>query len=282
MEGTDSKDLNFLCQLTGLHFADLSDSLDYHELPRAEKAQNAILLFIRHPTIRLGHLHTIPLTLVLTPSHLISISPVPSLLVQEITSQKGWSSEEDLYSPSKLLVQIIKRVLQEFNIQIRQVRNSVMTQSKEMHAVDAEDIFSLTEHEEILNQYLSSLHPLSLALEWLSKQTVPSFHSQAQKEIDDMLNAVKQAQEISSILIKNIRSLRDSYQIIFANKLTKTIKLLTGLTILFSIPTMIASIYGMNVKLPLAENSEAFSLLIIAMVILSVICGYWFYRKKWI
>ncbi|MBM3199063.1 MAG: hypothetical protein FJZ58_07435 [Chlamydiae bacterium] len=281
MDGTDLKDLQFLCDLTHLHPADLSDSLDYHELPRMENLQDALLLFIRHPVQQLGHLHTVPLTLVLTPHHLISIAPIASSLMQDMLRKIDVESQS-VYKSSKLFIQIIKRILQEFNAQIRKVRNTVMTQNKEMHAVDSDDIFSLTEHEEILNQYLSSLSPLSVSLEMLMKQTIPLFHPKALKEIDDIINGIRQAQELCMILIKNIRSLRDSYQIIFTNKLTRTIKLLTGLTILFSIPTMIASVYGMNVKLPLADDPGAFSFLMIAMVLFSLLCGYLFYHKKWI
>ena len=49
--------------------------------------------------------------------------------------------------------------------------------------------------------------------------------------------------------LKSIRSLCEAYQIIFTNNLHKTIKLLTTLTIILSIPTMISSVYGMIVML---------------------------------
>ncbi len=75
-------------------------------------------------------------------------------------------------------------------------------------------------------------------------------------------------------------SLRDAYQVIFANSLAKTIKLLTALTIVFTIPNIVASIYGMNVKLPFAEAPGAFSIIMAIMIALSCLCGYWFYRKK--
>lgn len=280
MEGTSSEDLQFLCSFTNLHPTDLSDALDYHELPRIEILHNILLLFVRYPITQMGHLHTIPLTFALTSHLLISISPIASPLLQEVIQKPPLFS--DGYKPSKFLMYIVKRILQEFNIQIRRVRNSVMTQNKEMNAVDGDDIFALTEHEEILNQYLSSLHPLYLSLTTFSAKQMPFLHEKADKEIDDVLNAVKQAQELCSILVKNIRSLRDSYQIIFANKLTKTMRILTGLTILFSIPTMIATIYGMNVTLPIASNPQAFLVLCVIMILSSCFCGYLFYHKKWI
>ncbi len=278
LDGAGPEDLLFICELTGLHIADLSDALDHHELPRTEKIQNNTILFARCPIEKMGHLHTIPLTFLITPHYLITISPIKSVLLQEILLKKEPISS---CKPSKLFLLILRKITQDFNAQIRRVRNNVMTQGKEMQAVESEDIFALTENEEILNQFLSSLSPLNRALEQLLNHDQKIFHSKADKEIDDIYNSVRQSEELCSILIKNIRSLRDSYQIVFANKLTKTIKLLTALTIIFSIPTMIASIYGMNVKLPIMENVHAFTILIALMFAISVLCGYWFYRKKW-
>lgn len=277
-EGTVKADLQFICELTGLHMSDLSDTLDYYELPRLEKIHNHILFFTRHPIEQEGHLHTITLTIILTGSYFITISPTKAPLIQEILQSK---SPLPLCKPSEFLVQILLKIAHEFSSQIRKKRHSVMTQGKEMNAVDSEDIFLLTEYEEVLNQYLSSLDPLQTAVEDLEKFEMPSLHEKAPHEIDDILNSVKQSENLCTSLIKNIRSLRDSYQIIFANKLTRTIKLLTALTIIFSIPNMIASIYGMNVKLPFAEETYSFILLILAMFVTSALCGYWFYRKKW-
>lgn len=273
------QDLQSICQLTNLHLADISDSLDLHELPRMEKIQNYLIVFTRHPIEQVGHLHTIPLTILLSNSYSIIISPSKSALIKDLLQKKDLSS---LYTPSKFLVQILLKIAQEFSSQIKKARNTVMNQAKEMNAIESEDIFTLTEQEEVLNQYLSSLDPLQNAIENLSRTNFESFHEKAHYEIDDILNSIKQSKDLCNNLLKGIRNLRDSYQIVFANKLTKTIKLLTALTIIFSIPNMIASIYGMNVHLPLSTNAHAFSLLLVAMFLISILCGYWFYRKKWL
>ncbi len=283
-EMADSKDLQFICDLIKFQVSDLTDALDYHELPRVDLVQDCLIFFARYPTdpqneTSPGHLHTLPLTILLAPPYFITISPSKSPLIQEILQKKD--SIHLPYTPSKILLLILKRIANEFSAQIKRVRNSVMTQGKEMNAVDSEDIFRLTEQEEILNQYLSSLIHFNRSLDHLGKINNTLFHKKEHKELYETIISIKQSDNICSFLIKNIRSLRDSYQIIFANKLTRTIKLLTALTILFSVPTMIASIYGMNVSLPFASKEYAFSGLLIFMFISSLLCGYWFYRKKW-
>lgn len=148
--------------------------------------------------------------------------------------------------------------------------------------VESDDITTLTKNEENLNQYLSSLMPIRNVLEGITSGKFIHLQEKEKELMEDLLNSVKQSEELCSIVLKSIRSLRDSYQIIFANNLHKTIKLLTALTIILNIPTMIASIYGMNVNLPLAKSSSAFALVMSVTVIMSIIAFWIFRRKKWL
>jgi magnesium transporter len=272
-------DLHHICQLTGLELSDLQDSLDRYELPRIEKLGSSLLLHTRHPIEHEGHLHTMTLTIVLTPHYFITISPIHNHFIQAFVNKKSTFSSLQKF---EMLSHLLLRFIQEFTAQIRKARHNVMTQEKEMSRVDSEDISALTKYEEILNQYYSALGSIRAVLESIVQGRFSHVFSTEQSELDDVLNTVKQAEDLCNIVIKNIRSLRDSYQIIFANNLTKTIKLLTALTIIFSVPTMIASIYGMNVDLPIAHEPHAFSILMLIIICCSALCGYLFHRKKWL
>lgn len=278
VDNATSEDIEKICSLTRLHITDLLDSLDRYELPRLEIIQDKLLFFTRHPVEQESNLHTMPIAILITNDYLITISPSVSSLVHNLLENPPQSERIDA---SDFFIQILLKISQEFTTQIRQKRNIVMAQSKEMNSVDSEDIFNLTKQEETLNQYSSCLELFHTALEKANATKFPLLSEKCHGEIDDIINAVKQSENLCSSLLKNIRSLRDSYQIIFANKLTKTIKLLTALTIIFCIPNIVASIYGMNIKLPLADNIHAFFWLVLIMFIISTLCGYWFYRKKW-
>ena len=151
-----------------------------------------------------------------------------------------------------------------------------------MFYVDSKDITNLTINEEILNQYLSSLVPIRTVLESITSGRYTLLYEKDQDLLEDLLNASIQSEDLCSINLRSIRSLRDSYQIIFTNQLNKTIKLLTALTIILSIPTMIASLYGMNVDLPLAQQPHAFSIIVVLITLLSLVSLVIFQRKKWL
>jgi magnesium transporter len=58
-------------------------------------------------------------------------------------------------------------------------------------------------------------------------------------------------------------------------------KFLTSVTIILSVPTLIASLYGMNVRLPLEGNSHAFWAVIGISVLASLVLILIFIRKKY-
>ena len=280
-EETTTADLDQICQITGLEYSDLQDSLDRYEIPRIEKVDHHVLIFSRHPIeldIAVG-LYTATLTMILSPHYFITISPQRNHLIRNFIGKK---TKISTLQSSQLIINLLMRITQEFTSQIRKVRYNVLTQEKEMINVESEDISSLTRHEEILNQYLSTLEPMREVLEGITTGKYTVLYENEQELIEDLRNAVNQSENLCSIAVKTIRSLRDSYNIIFTNNLHKTIKLLTSLTIIFNIPTMIASLYGMNVELPLSQRTYSFLFILSMITVLSAVALIVFKRKKWL
>lgn len=279
VDEASSEELQQLSLWTGIDYATLADCLDKYEIPRVEKRADQLLVFTRYPTDQEVGLYTSTLTLIIAKEAFITVCPQRCLLIQNFIEQNPRLSTQQ---SSKLLLQLLMRISQEFTAQIRRVRYNVLSAEKEMIHVDSDDITALTKHEEILNQYLSAITPLRTALLGFSSGKWASFYEKEKEQIDDLLNAFLQSEELCSNVIKSIRSLRDAYQIIFTNNLHKTIKLLTALTIILSIPTMIASIYGMNVRLPLAQSSFAFVTVMCFTGVFSLFALWVFRRKGWL
>jgi magnesium transporter len=61
--------------------------------------------------------------------------------------------------------------------------------------------------------------------------------------------------------------------------LNNRIKTLTVLTILLTIPTVVSSLYGMNVALPLAENPYAFGA-VVGIILAAVLGMVWYFKKN--
>jgi len=279
VEDATTNDINQISKLIDLEYTDMYDCLDRYEIPRVERIDEHVLIFTRHPIEVEGGLYTTTFTIILTKDYFITICPQKSQLVENFISQKPKLTPSQ---KSKFLIYILLKITQEFTLQIKKIRTNVLKQEKKMSYVDSRDITSLTLNEEILNQYLSSLVPLRSVLESITSGRYTILYEKDQDLLEDLLNASIQSEDLCSINLRSIRSLRDSYQIIFTNQLNKTIKLLTALTIILSIPTMIASLYGMNVDLPFMHDKQAFAVIIIVIILISIISLLFFQRKKWL
>ncbi|MCY3973937.1 MAG: magnesium transporter CorA family protein [Simkaniaceae bacterium] len=279
VENATTNDINRISKLIDLEYTDLYDCLDRYEIPRIEKIGDHVLIFTRHPIEVEGGLYTTTFTIILTRDYFITLCPRTSHLIESFITHapKLIPSQKP-----RFLICLLLKIAQEFTLQIKKIRVSVLRQEKKMTSVDNKEITDLTLHEEVLNQYFSSLIPLRNVLESIASGRYTSLHEQDKDLLEDLLNASVQSEDLCSTNLRSIRSLRDSYQIIFTNRLNRTIKLLTALTIILSIPTMVASLYGMNVALPLANIKHAFSWIIAIIVVLSIVALLIFQRKKWL
>jgi magnesium transporter len=67
-----------------------------------------------------------------------------------------------------------------------------------------------------------------------------------------------------------------------SNNLNRVIRILTVLTVILAIPTLVGSLYGMNVKLPLGSVFHAFSIVVAISIIISMLAIMYFRKQKWL
>ncbi|MHB1380117.1 MAG: CorA family divalent cation transporter, partial [Desulfurivibrionaceae bacterium] len=65
-----------------------------------------------------------------------------------------------------------------------------------------------------------------------------------------------------------------------SNNLNQVMKLLASVTILLSIPTMIASFWGMNVGVPFLDQQVGFWYVLLCSMSLTGVAGYVLWKKR--
>ena len=274
-----AEDLAAIAELTGIEVQEFKDCLDRYELPRVEKLGDNTIVFIRHPSEVEHGLYTNTLTLVMTHSFVIAVSPDRSEIIEHLLEA---STTLGVTQRAKLILQVLHKVTQEYTSNIKKVRHAILDQEKKKRAIDNNSITVLTKNEEILNQYMTALIPMANTLSMISEGRLITLHEKDLAFLQDLMIGVKQSEDVCSVNIKSIRSLRDSYQIIFTNNVNQTIKLLTALTIIFHIPTITASLYGMNIKIPFQSSAGAFWIVMSIILVVSFIAVLLFRRNRWL
>jgi magnesium transporter len=99
--------------------------------------------------------------------------------------------------------------------------------------------------------------------------------------LDDVLIEIRQAIEMTGISNNILTQTVDAFGSIISNNLNVVVKLLTSMTIILTVPMLVASIYGMNVDLPFAQMQHAFWIVMGIALGLAGMVVYIFWKRDW-
>jgi magnesium transporter len=97
--------------------------------------------------------------------------------------------------------------------------------------------------------------------------------------LEDVEIELRQAEETTNIYSNILTGMMDAYASVISNNLNVIMKRLTSISIILMIPTLIASLYGMNVPNNLQENPFGFWIVLLISLMVSVF-GVFLFKKK--
>lgn len=96
--------------------------------------------------------------------------------------------------------------------------------------------------------------------------------------VEDVHIEMQQALNMVSIYSNILTGSMEAFGSIISNNLNLIMKRMTSITIILQVPTLIASLYGMNVSLPIDDKAWAFVAILLLSIALS--CAAFFVFKK--
>ena len=100
--------------------------------------------------------------------------------------------------------------------------------------------------------------------------------------VKDLLLNNEQSIEGCKATLKTIVNIREAYSTIMTNNLNRVMRVLTVLTTILAVPTLIASIYGMNINLPFNNSEFAFGGIMLFSIAISLILLLFFKYRRWL
>ena len=97
--------------------------------------------------------------------------------------------------------------------------------------------------------------------------------------IEDVNIEMTQARETTSIYANILESTMDTYQSIINNNMNNVMRTLTSVTIIMTLPMLIASFFGMNLINGMEDNRFGFAIALLISVCVSGAC-WWIFRHK--
>jgi magnesium transporter len=184
---------------------------------------------------------------------------------------------------TKFFLQLINAVTESYEKQLVQLRRGVHKDRAKLRKIGSKEIERFVTYEHKLNDMISALVPTSTALQQVTKTKggVIHLYEEDMEFMDDLLIDNNQLVDSARSVLRTIQNLRSATEAILASNLNATIRTLTLLTVLLTVPMVVASLYGMNVGLPFADATWAFWAIIGLVLLLVASAVIFFKRNGW-
>jgi magnesium transporter len=282
----DKNELIKLSETNDIPLDYLTDSLDIDERSRYEREDDVKLIVLNTPLINTDEdgnkpiYITAPIGIILTPTHIITISLLDNPIIHSFLSNKIKHFnpadeklfvlqlfEQNVYSYLDCLKKLnLRRDLIEQEL-YNSSRNSELRQ---LHRIEKSLVYFVTA--------LSSNELLKLKIKRSDFLKIKDLELHSDL-FEDIIIDNSQALEMANVHTNILSSTTEVFASVVSNNLNEFIQRLTLVTIILMVPTLVASFYGMNVTLPFMDNDNAFLFIVIFSIILIVFL-IWFFRRK--
>ena len=282
IEFPDEDDLHFLTEELGVPSEFLADIADVDERPRTEKEDDWQLTILRIPlesNIQGLPYMTVPVGVITGKETTITVCYRKSQLIPDfishirrksisITSQADFITRM-IYSSAVWFLKYLKLIYLEINRAEKDLEESVRN----------EDLMRIMRLQKSLVYFSTSIRGNEAMLGRL--RTATRAGEIDPDLVEDVSIELRQAYNTINIYTDICNSTMDALGSIISNNVNTIMKRMTSLQIVLTIPTMIASFYGMNVDVYIAEWHYSFIAIMIISVIISAIAFVLFKRIKW-
>lgn len=279
-------ELDELSKLTGLPLDALQTALDREERSHVELEDDYIFVVVNTPVVLEKDAYdALPLGIFITRRYFVTVCLEPNTVVEKFL--KNNLATFQTYKKTRFLFQILSTSSSSFLYFLQQIyKQTDALEAQVRKSLQNAELFRLLELQKSLTYFNFALHANENVMERLMRLRNSQFPSPLLKiyeEDEDLLEDViienKQALEMVEIYSNILMSMMDSFSSIISNRLAAIMKFLTSMTILLAVPTLIYSLWGVNVPVPMADSDLGFWDLTLAGILITIVVAYLLWRK---
>lgn len=280
------KELEEVANCTGVEMDALRAALDEEERARVELEDDYHLILVDSPEIEKEMVDetersryiTLPLAIITAKDIVITVTLRETPILQFFKT--GRAKDFYTFKKTRFIMQIFYRVSTLYLQYLRVInRESERLEDKLKESQRNLEIMEMHELEKALVYFTTALRSNEAVFEKLLKTEKVKRYPEDEDLLEDVIIENRQALEMANIYSGILNSTMDTFSSVISNNLNSVMKALATVTIVMSIPTMIASFYGMNVPLPGQNQPYGFlAVLGIALAAASIVAI--IFRKK--
>ncbi len=244
----------------------ICDILDPDEQPRFEVEDDYKVIIVRFPIINRETdtlWHTEPLSIIYSTNRVITVCRKRCDLLDRIKKDEKTSREEFVLNIIYYIAESYLRFLKELNKRV--LASKKVLQER----VRKNELMSLLEVENSYTLYMAGLKGNVAVLDKLEKVRGFVKTDDAKDLVEDTRIELFQAIEVVTSYSKMLKSIKETFESVINMDSNMYINRLTMWNIILVVPTVIVGYYGMNMKLPFANNEQtATAIFVLIMVLL--------------
>lgn len=258
-------------------------SLDEEEKARidTEDDDNTTLYIIDIPVIESDRTRrvyvTMPIGVIFVrDDYIITVSQKNNDIIKDIKTENVIT-----YKKSRFLLQILYANSKKFLSLLYKINKELeSTENKLKNSLQNEGLQKMLDLEKSLVYFTTSLKSNEVVMEKTTRGKIIKLYEEDEDLLEDAIIENKQAIEMAKIYSDILSGTMDTYASIISNNLNAVMKILTSVTFILAIPTLIASIWGMNVELPFQREPLGFLIITVFSIIMCIVATIWLKRKR--
>ena len=278
------EEIKNVCEKLNIEQDFIRYSLDFEEKARVDIEDDGTVLFIIDVPIvekenEIEVYTTMPLGIIFVrDEYLITVALKETDIIKRMEGNIGRKSIT--YKKSQFLFQIFYENSSAFLNMLKIVnRKTEMIERTLKKNLRNEELLKMLNLEKSLVYITTALKSNEIVMEKTLRGRIIKLYEEDEDLLEDAIVENKQAIEMSKIYSDILNETMDMYASIISNNINDIMKFLTSITIILAIPTLVASIWGMNVPVPLQNQSYGFIVLIIFATFITFIVMLWLKKK---
>lgn len=280
------EELDQIAQATHIYKEYLTAPLDKEEKSRTELDEDQLLVVIDIPFLRSNKDYdTMPLGIIITPEVIVTVCLESNAVTADFNAHtfRNFCT----YKKTRFLFQILYKSA---TLYLKYIRNIIRrTDDLEQHlrqAMENSKLFSMLDLQKSLTYFTTSLRSNYMVTEKLLRlrttaqsQKLVRLYEEDEDLLEDVIVEYKQAIEMVEMYGHILNSMMEVFATIISNNLNLVMRFLASITIVLAIPTLISGLWGMNVPVPFAEVSFGFFIVLFMAMTVSLLAGFWLWKK---
>lgn len=257
----------------------LSDAVDPYEVPRVEVEGGITYIFLRFARGEEDKIATVPFLVAMNSDFIVTVSRDRAPFITKFLEGKiEFSTTQRL----RFFLRFLTEITATYHHAFTQINRKVRGISVNIDRISNQDIIQFVTFENILNDFNSSLSPMSMGLKAIIHDKIFTLTHSERDFLQDIILSDDQLIQTCAANIKMIANIRGAYSTIMTNNLNHVMKFLTVVAVVLTPAVIISSLYGMNVALPFDDSPFAFLIIIGVIVVISVFLLGIFIAKRWL